>query len=71
MLLRKILSGIPLESNGLDPVQDQHSVSPNLDPNCLQRLSADAASKERVKFSNRTIDEAQVFRDTGPPDKSA
>ena len=36
-------------SNSLDPVQDQHSVSPDLGPNCLQRLSADdkiAASKE-------------------------
>ena len=28
-------------SNGLDPDQDQHSVSPDLGPNCLQRLSAD------------------------------
>ena len=38
-------------SNGLDPDQDQHYVSPDLDPNCLQRLSADhkiMASKERV-----------------------
>ena len=24
-------------SNGLDPYQDQHSVSPDLGPNCLQR----------------------------------
>ena len=31
-------------SNPLDPVQDQHSVSPDLDPNCLQRLSADDKS---------------------------
>ena len=28
-------------SNGLDPDQDQHSVGPDLSPNCLQRLSAD------------------------------
>ena len=28
-------------SNGLDPDQDQHFVSPDLAPNCLQRLSAD------------------------------
>ena len=27
-------------SNGLDPDQDRHSVGPDLDPNCLQRLSA-------------------------------
>ena len=26
-------------SNGLDPDQDQHSVSPNVGSNCLQRLS--------------------------------
>ena len=31
-------------SNGLDPDQDQHSVSSDLDPNCLQRLSADNKS---------------------------
>ena len=27
-------------SNGLDPYQDQHSIGSDLDPNCLQRLSA-------------------------------
>ena len=27
-------------SNGLDPDQDQHSVGPDLDPTCLQMLSA-------------------------------
>ena len=26
--------------NGLDPDQDLHSVSPDVGPNCLQRLSA-------------------------------
>ena len=31
-------------SNGLDPDQDAHSVSPDLDPNCLQRFSADNKS---------------------------
>ena len=35
-------------SNGLDPDQDLHSVSPDLGPNCLQMLSADYKScKER------------------------
>ena len=32
--------------------REKHSVSPDMDPNCLQRLSADNkvfASKERVK----------------------
>ena len=28
-------------SNGLDPDQDCHVISPDLGPNCLQRLSAD------------------------------
>ena len=28
-------------SNGLDPDHDQHSVSTDLGPNCLQRLSTD------------------------------
>ena len=28
-------------SNGVDPDQDRHSIGPDLDPNCLQRLSAD------------------------------
>ena len=32
-------------SNGLDPDQDQHLVSPDLGPNCLQRLSADKEIK--------------------------
>ena len=36
-------------SNGLDPDQDQHFAGPDLDPNCLQRLSADNASSQRVK----------------------
>ena len=36
----------------LDPDQVQHSVGPDLGPNCLQRLSADdkvSTSKERVQ----------------------
>ena len=31
-------------SNSLDPDQDRHSVSPDLDPNCLQGLLADGKS---------------------------
>ena len=34
-------------SNGLDPDQNQHSVSPDLGPKCLQRLSADAKSRRK------------------------
>ena len=35
-------------SNGLDPDQDQHSVGPDLGPNCLQRLSADDKKAENL-----------------------
>ena len=41
-------------SNILDLDQNQHSVGPDLGPNCLKRLSADirvATSMERVKTS--------------------
>ena len=41
-------------SNGLDPDQDRHYVGPDLDPNCLQRLSADDknAVEIRMQFIN-------------------
>ena len=29
----------------LEPDQDRHSIGPDLDPNCLQRLSADEKSR--------------------------
>ena len=32
-------------SNSLDPDQARHYVGPDLDPNCLQRLSADNESR--------------------------
>ena len=32
-------------SNSLDPDQDRRSVSPDLEQNCLQRLSADDKSR--------------------------
>ena len=34
-------------SNVLNPGQDRHSVSPDLGPNCLQRLSADIQGSNR------------------------
>ena len=34
-------------SNSLDPDQDRHFVGPDLDPNCLQRLSADDKSRHQ------------------------
>ena len=37
--------------NGLDPDQDRHYVSPDLCPNCLQKLSADDKSS-RTRKSN-------------------
>ena len=37
-------------ANSLDPDQDQHSVGPDLGPNCFQRLSADDTSRQRVKI---------------------
>ena len=36
-------------SNSLDPDHAQHFVGPDLGPNCLQRLSADDISRQRVK----------------------
>ena len=36
-------------SNRLDPDQARHIVGPDLDPNCLQRLSADDTRIQRVK----------------------
>ena len=35
-------------SNSLDPDQARHFVGPDLDPNCLRRLSADDTSRQRV-----------------------
>ena len=45
---KKNLSGV---SNSLDPDQAQQNVEPDLGPNCLQRLSADNTSKQRVTYS--------------------
>ena len=36
--------------NSLNPDQALGSVGPDLDPNCLQRLSADGTSSQRVKL---------------------
>ena len=49
-LFRKIISGIQIRvSSSFDRDQGRHSVGPDLGPNCLQRLSADDTSKQRVK----------------------
>ena len=49
-LFQKILSGIPSVSNSLDPDKARLSFEPDLGSNCLQRLSADNTSKQRVKL---------------------
>ena len=36
-------------SNSLDPDQARHIVGPDLGPNCLQRLSVDDTSRQRIK----------------------
>ena len=40
-------------SNSLDPDHVLRSVRPNLDQNCLQRLSTDGPSKQRVNLNRR------------------
>ena len=39
-------------ANRLDPDQAGRFVEPDLDPTCLQRLSADDTSKQRIKIKN-------------------
>ena len=41
---KKISGNTIIMSNHLDPDQDQHSVGPDLGPNCLQRLAVDDKS---------------------------
>ena len=38
-------------SHSLDPDKAQHIVGPDLDPNCLQRLSADDTRRQKVKVT--------------------
>ena len=48
-LFRKILSRVPPGcQKGLDPDQSRRNVGPDLAPSCLQRLSADYTSRQRV-----------------------
>ena len=42
-------------SNTLDPDQARHFVVPDLGPNCLQRLSADGASRQRVNNASTLV----------------
>ena len=45
LLMLDFFNGIQV-SNSLNPDQARHFVGSDLGPNCLQRLSADIASKE-------------------------
>ena len=44
-------------SNSLDPDQARHFVGPDLDPNCLQRLSADDrfTCRQKVKYYQKIM----------------
>ena len=45
-------------SNNLDPDQAQQNIGPDLDPNCLQRLSALAGKEksEALKVNNKSLE---------------
>ena len=45
IFFKKIFSGIPSESNSLDPDQARHFVGPDPGSNCLQRLPAEDKSR--------------------------
>ena len=47
-LIRKILPEIPFVSNSLDPDQAPPNVGTELGPSCLQRLSADNTSRQKL-----------------------
>ena len=47
--LKKKIRNTTRMSNSLDPDQSLHVVGPDLGPNCLQRLSVDHTSRQRVK----------------------
>ena len=42
-------------SNSSDPDQAQHFVGPDLGLNCVQKLSADDFSKQRLKLTQRVL----------------
>ena len=51
-------------SNSFDPDQNRSSVSPDLGPNCLKRLSADDKHCHHFQISaTGTISECQMFFD--------
>ena len=50
-----ILSGIPSVSYSLDPDQVHYFAWPDLGPNCLQMLSSDDTSRQRVNSNEILI----------------
>ena len=61
--LEKKIRNIIRMSTSLDPDQARDFLWPDLDPNCLQRLSADDISRQRVKLHARTLRTLQARRE--------
>ena len=57
-------------SNSLDPDQSRHFVGPDLGPNCLQKLPADGASRQRVTSSLSDAVDISVIHPTPTPSES-
>ena len=61
-------------SNSLDPDQARRVVGPDLGPNCLQRLSADDTSRQRVNPKKRQSQQmpyiASLTKSVGPDQTS-
>ena len=48
-------------SSRLDPDQVRRFLEPDLGPNCLQRLSADDTSRQRVRLATSLINNSLIF----------
>ena len=59
-IFQKNLSGMPSVSKSLDPDHAQPFVSPNLGPNCLQRLSAEDTSRQTVINVLEPLDPTEI-----------
>ena len=54
-------------SNLLDPDQARHYVRPDLDPKCLQRLSADDTRRQKVKVNQFYLPKSFLYSVTVNP----
>ena len=52
---KNILRTLYRVSNGLDPGQEKHSVSPDLGPKCLQRLSAELSRLQKSPLDRKKL----------------